>query len=152
MLGSGEPFQLIIHERLGFPCLSRPPNSRVRGLLWERWLSTLVVDDNSLKRCLSPRLLPGEPACSPPRFPLQGCHPGSRCQLIHYSNCPSEESLALRSHTHTDRAGPNRIVWGEPQISPSLQQPLASFTHCHSASVTHFLHRKCQGVLTQGKR
>lgn len=123
MLGSGEPFQLIIHERVGFPCLSQPPNSRVRGLLWERWLSTLVVDDNSLKRCLSPRLLPEGASLLPP-LPPAGLSPRLKV------SAHSLFQLPFRGESGAEIPHPHRQSWPKPnrlgRITDKSQSPAAS--------------------------
>lgn len=109
-------------------------------------MSKLVVGGNSLKRYLSPRLLPlGVSHFS--HFPLQAQGVSS---FIIPTDLP-EESLALRPSIHTDRAGPNVIViaWGKAQRSLKLQWPPAFFTPCSVCLLSS--HFQCQGVLAKLK-
>lgn len=133
-------------EALGFPAYLQPANPRVRSLLWERWLSTLV-DGNSLKRCLSPRLFPTGVSLLPP-IPPEGLSPRLKVSAHSLFQLTFRGESGAEIPTPTQTAGPDLISWRESQINPSLQGPLASFTSLSLCLLSsHSLHLKCQGVL-----
>lgn len=110
-------------EVLGFPASLQPPNSRLEAFFGKGCCHHFLLMVILWKGICHPGSFLRESACFP-HFPLQGRHPGSTCQFIHYSKWSSRvESGTEIQYPHRNcRPKPNRLG----KITDKSQSPEAS--------------------------